>query len=158
MAKTVYIETSVPSAYVSRRSDAGSVHRRAVTRRWWHEQAAAYDLVTSQATIAELSAGDYPGKDEALALVETLPILDVTTQTDAIAELYIMHKVMPSPVSGDASHLAIASLFEADVLLTWNLRHLANPSKVEHIAAINRRIGLVTPLIVSPEALWSEGD
>jgi len=41
MAKTVYIETSVPSAYVSHRTDPGSVYRRGVTRRWWHEQSVA---------------------------------------------------------------------------------------------------------------------
>lgn len=74
----------------------------------------------------------------------------------AIAELYVRHKVMPAPASGDASHLAIASLNEVNYLLTRNLRHLANPNKVGHITVINRRLGLLTPIIVSPEALWSE--
>ena len=40
--------------------------------------------------------------------------------------------------------------------LTWNLRHLANPNKVEHMTVINRRLGLLTPVILSPELLWNE--
>jgi hypothetical protein len=36
-----------------------------------------YELVTSEAVIAELSRGDYPSKDQTLALVEPLPLLDV---------------------------------------------------------------------------------
>ena len=30
------------------------------------------------------------------------------------------------------------------------------PNKVEHIMVINRRVGLVSPLIISPEGLWVE--
>ena len=69
---------------------------------------------------------------------------------------YVRHHVMPEPWSGDAVHLALASLHEVDYLLTWNIRHLANPNKVEHITVINRRVGLVSPLIISPEGLWVE--
>ena len=156
MAKIVYVETTVPSAYSSTRRDASSVHRRGVTRRWWDQQAALYQLVTSDVTVAELMGADYPGRENALALVEPLPRLAVTDEIVRIAELYVRHRVMPAPASGDASHLALASLNEVDCLLTWNLRHLANPNKVEHITVINRRLGLLTPTIVSPEALWSE--
>ena len=156
MAMIVYIETSVPSAYASVRQDASSEHRRIITRRWWHRQASMYALVTSDVTVAELMGADYPGREEALALVESLPRLTVTEEAVRIAELYVRHKVMPAPSSGDASHLALASLNEVDCLLTWNLRHLANPNKVEHMTVINRRLGLLTPLVVSPEALWSE--
>ena len=51
MAKTVYIETSVPSAHVSHRSDPASLYRRAVTRLWWHEEAQRYELTSSVATL-----------------------------------------------------------------------------------------------------------
>jgi transposase-like protein len=156
MAKSVYIETTVASAYVSHRRDPASLYRRDVTQLWWEQQSTSYDLLTSEATLAELRAGAYPGQDEAIALVEDLPRLELTEEAVAVAELYIRHRVMPSPASGDALHLALASLNELDYLLTWNIRHLANPNKVEHITLINRRLGLVTPLVLSPETLWIE--
>lgn len=156
MRKSVYIETTVPSAYVSHRDDAGSVYRRSLTRRWWAEEADQYDLFTSEATLAELRAGSYPGQQEALELVEALPLFEITDEAHAIADIYIRHKLMPSPASGDALHLALATLNEVDFLLTWNIRHLANPSKGEHMTVINRRLGLLTPAIVTPEVLWIE--
>ena len=158
MGKTVYIETTVPSAYASQRRDPGSVHRREITRAWWVQQSQAYELVTSEATLEELASGDYAGKAEAMALIEGLPVIGITEEAIGIAELYMRHHVMPSPRSGDPLHLALASLHEVDYVLTWNIRHLANPNKLEHITVVNRRLGLFTPLIVTPEALWTEGD
>ena len=37
--KTVYVETSVFSAFVSHREDVASVYRRDTTRQWWAIQA-----------------------------------------------------------------------------------------------------------------------
>jgi len=64
---------------------------------------------------------------------------------------------MPGSDLGDAFHLAIASVNEVDYLLTWNCRHLANPNKTRRIAEMNRRLGLMTPIIVTPAMLfWEE--
>jgi len=156
MAKTVYIETTVPSAYASRREDAASVYRREITRQWWDEQAKHYELYTSQATIAELTAADWPGRKEALALATPLPLLEITDEVYAVAEAYVRHRLMPAPAAGDALHLALASVHELDYLLTWNIRHLANPNKLEHLVTVNRRLGLLSPIILSPEVLWLE--
>ena len=73
-----------------------------------------------------------------------------------IAELYVRHRLMPEPTAGDALHLALASLNEIDYLLTWNVRHLANPNKVEHMTVTNRRLGLLSPVVISPDGLWME--
>jgi len=156
MSKSVHIEPSVPSAYVSHRTDPGSLYRRKLTREWWEKEAHRYDLVTSEATLNELRSGSYPGQQEAIGLVQNLPLLEVGEEAQRIAELYIRHHVMPDEDAGDAAHLALASIHEVDYLLTWNLRHLANPNKVEHITVINRRLGLLTPVILSPELLWAE--
>ena len=156
MEKVAYIETSVPSAHESHRTDPGSQYRRRVTREWWEQEARQYELVTSDVTLIELRAGSYPGQEDAIALVQNLPRLEVTDEVVAVAEVYVQHHLMPAPVAGDALHLALASVNEVDYLLTWNLRHLANPNKVEHMTVINRRLGLLTPVILSPELLWNE--
>jgi hypothetical protein len=33
---------------------------------------------------------------------------------------------------------------------------LANPNTLHHLTVINRRMGLLTPQIVTPEMLWTE--
>jgi hypothetical protein len=153
---SVYIETSVPSAHVTTRTDPGSVHRRAVTREWWREQLRRYDVWTSDAVLMELADGTWPGKADAIALVDPLPRLEIDADVMAVAGRYIAERLVPADLKGDAVHLAAASVHETDFLLTWNIRHLANPNKMEHLTVINRRLGLLTPAVVTPEMLWLE--
>lgn len=156
MAATVYVETTLPSAYVSARRDAGSVYRSAVTRRWWTEQLHYYEIWTSDAAILELQRGHWPGQLEALRLVEPLRRLDIDDEVMGVAARYVAEQLVPRSLGGDAVHLAAACVHEMDFLMTWNIRHLANPNKADHLAVINRRMGLLTPRIVTPDALWKE--
>ena len=156
MAATVYIETSVFSARFSHRRDPASLYRRQATEQWWIQERLRYTLSTSLAVVDELRAGVYPGQGEAVAMAESLPAIPVTDEALEVAEIYIRHHLMPEGAGGDAPHLALASLREVDYLLTWNIRHLANPNKVDHMAVINRRLGLMSPVILSPDMLWHE--
>jgi len=61
MALTVYIETTIPSAYVSVRTDPGSVYRREATREWWREQLHLYEPWTSDNVL--WSSGRESGQD-----------------------------------------------------------------------------------------------
>jgi len=155
MAKSVYIETTIPSAYETARQDPHSVARREDTRQWWQQQRQHYDCFVSQEVIDELSAADFAPRAEALDLIVDMPLLEVTEEVKAISEVYVREKLMPGPVGrGDSLHMALACYHEVDFLLTWNIRHLANPNKQEHLAVVNRRLALLTPAIVTPEVLW----
>jgi len=63
---------------------------------------------------------------------------------------------MPRVLKGDALHLAYASFYKMDFLLTWNCNHLANANKKQHISIINTRLKLFTPEIVTPSQLFTE--
>jgi hypothetical protein len=63
---------------------------------------------------------------------------------------------MPRKLTGDALHLAYASVYGIDYLLTWNCNHLANANKATHIAQVNAKLGLHTPCIVTPMELFEE--
>jgi hypothetical protein len=45
-----------------------------------------------------------------------------------------------------------------DYLLTWNCKHLANANKIRHLEALNERLGLHVPLLVTPDMLrpWED--
>jgi hypothetical protein len=104
----------------------------------------------------ELEKGDWPGQSEALALLESIPELTVDGEVLAVASRYVEERLVPAGLGGDAAHLAVACVHQMDFLLTWNIRHLANPNKLNHLTIINRRLGLLTPQIVTPEMLWLE--
>jgi len=156
MPARVYVETSVPSAYVSTRTDPGSVFRREVTRRWWAEQREQFETLISDNVVIELADGKWPGQDEALHLVAPVPKLAIDDTILRVMETYITERLVPDAPGGDALHLAVACAHEVDFLLTWNIRHLANPNKTAHLIVINRRLRIGTPQIVTPDALWTE--
>ena len=57
---------------------------------------------------------------------------------------------MPKEEFGDAYHFAVASYYKIDILLTWNLAHLANLNKLSYR---DNKLKLSTPRILTPESL-----
>jgi len=158
MRKRIYIETTIPSFYYSRREDIESKARTNWTREWWSEYAGACDLISSAATIAELSRGESDLVDKRTRLLEDVPLLPITDEIEEIANIYISKMVMPRDPQGDALHLAVASFHHSDILLTWNCTHLANANKFNRIRLINFEIGLPFPILTTPLNLLSGGD
>ena len=158
MSLKIYIETTIPSFYFEARRNVECVSRRNWTRRWWDEQRQEHQLVTSLVVRNELSDPTYPEtkRRNALALIDELPVLDLNAYIDEIVEAYVANLLMPQQPTADAVHLALASHYGCDVLLTWNCVHLANPNKFRHIQGINKRLGLPVPMVVTPLELLGE--
>jgi predicted nucleic acid-binding protein len=152
----VYIETTIPSFYYSERKDAEMTACRDWTREWWKKSSTNFVLVTSLAVMNELSRGAQTKKKEKLELISSLRNLDINQEIIDIAEIYIKRFVMPNDISGDALHLAVASYYKCDVLLTWNCRHLANYQKAKHIKRVNALLGLSTPALLTPLELMGD--
>jgi predicted nucleic acid-binding protein len=156
MKRKVYIETSIPSFYYEVRTEPEMVARREITRRWWATERRYFDLFTSATVMAELLGGDFPGRENAIKMMEQIPLLQVTPDIDNIVSIYAKRTLMPSKNLGDAYHLALASYYEVDYLLTWNCRHLANVRKQEHVKKVNEELGMIVPKLITPEMLFSE--
>ena len=156
MKPRVYIETSIPSYYHEIRDDPESIAKRLWTREWWEEHSFRFELLTTPPVLDELEQGDYPTKKETLQFIETLPLLPVNEDIAGIVQEYIRHCLMPNDPAGDALHLALASHYSCQFLLTWNCRHLANANKFEHIRHINTLLGLPVPILTTPFQLMQE--
>jgi predicted nucleic acid-binding protein len=156
MNRRVYIETTIPSFYHEVRTEPEMVARRIWTCEWWDERRAEFEIVTSAAVLKELENGQFPQKTDALALMAEVPLLDIDESIAEIVDAYITRHVMPADPAGDALHLALASYYRCDFLLTWNCRHLANANKFAHIRFINGILGLFVPSLVTPLELLGE--
>lgn len=146
----VYVETTIPSFYHEARTMADIQVRKEWTRLWWHDAPGAYELVTSPAVLDELAAGLPETSARRLALVRDLPVLPIEPAITEIVEAYVGHRLMPADPGGDALHLAVASYYKCDFLVTWNCRHLANANKFGHIRRVNTMLGLFVPALVTP--------
>src|SRR5262245_8532721 len=124
---TVYLETSFFSACVTTRQDVDSQSWRGRSLSWLKTQAPRHELFISAEVVAELSAPTYPNRDAALAFAAGIPLLSITAEVMALGQLLIDQKVMPGPLKGDAIHVAVAAYHHMEYLLSWNVKHLANP-------------------------------
>ena len=76
-----------------------------------------------------------------------------------LAQKYIAEGVLPANKFEDAVHAAVATFFEMDALISWNLKHLSNLKKMEMINGVNmkegysKRLELITPMEVSDEEI-----
>jgi hypothetical protein len=50
----------------------------------------------------------------------------------------------------DAKHIAYASVYKMDYLLTWNQKHIVNHQKLLQINQIINDFGLKTPCLCTP--------
>ncbi len=150
----VYLETSFVSATVTDRNDTASAYRRQVSATWWKEQRGKHELFVSEEVLAELSHPGFRHRADAIALIHGIPLLSTSEDVRGLAKILVREKVMPGPVAGDAIHVAVATVHGIEYMLTWNVRHLANANKLEHLRVICRRVGYVPPQIVTPDILW----
>ncbi|MCH7726623.1 MAG: type II toxin-antitoxin system VapC family toxin [Planctomycetes bacterium] len=155
----VYIETTIPSFYHTARTDTRSLARHRWTRDWWDKIAPSFELHCSDAVIVELERGTLEElKTQRIELISELPLLEITDDVFNVARIYVERIVMPRDGAGDALHLALASFYSMDVLLTWNCKHLANPNKFGHIDRVNKELGLQSPLLTTPLNYLSEDE
>ncbi|KJH69344.1 hypothetical protein UH38_24385, partial [Aliterella atlantica CENA595] len=76
-------------------------------------------------------------------------------EAEDLAFAYLTAGIVPEKNFNDALHVAITTIHEFDVLLSWNFRHLANINKEARFMEINRSKGylksfkITTPYEVS---------
>lgn len=153
MKTTVYLETSVVGAYL----DNEDPFRRDLTIRWWEHERPLYQAYISPLVIRELEQGREPRRTAHLNLVRELPRLDVSEEVAILAEGYLRQGIFQRKYMADAVHVALASYYKIDFLVTWNFGFLANVYRQARVALFNVTAGFYVPQIITPEFLVSEG-
>src|SRR5438046_1566125 len=124
---TVYLDTTIPSAYWYSGRDLLALGRRLLTRQWWEIERRSFILLVSSVTQAELEEGNFPRRAECLKMVRRLRYVPIAKSAERLAEELLAMQIVPANKPRDALQLAIATVHEIDYLLTWNYAHLANP-------------------------------
>ncbi|WP_437963709.1 type II toxin-antitoxin system VapC family toxin [Sorangium sp. So ce260] len=156
MKPRVYIETSILSYLTARPSrDLIQAAHQQLTIEWWAGRN-RFELVVSDAVLAEASRGDPSAAARRLAAAEGLPVLSATTEAQAVARRLLETAAMPRKAAIDAAHVAIAAVHDVSFLLTWNCTHLANAMMRRHIETVCRESGYWPPIICTPEELAFE--
>jgi hypothetical protein len=155
MAKpSVYIETTVVSYLTARPStDVVRLAHEILTREWWSQARATYDLYTSIFTTTEASGGDPSAAQERVKALQDIPLLPIGSDVAALASALEQSLKLPSRARIDAAHVAVAAVNGVAILVTWNCRHLANWNFTPKIEEVCKSAGFVAPRILTPELL-----
>jgi predicted nucleic acid-binding protein len=70
-----------------------------------------------------------------------------------LRQAYLDAGVLPSQSSNDAHHVALATVARADVLVSWNFRHIVHLDKIRLFNAVNLREGYPLIDIRSPKEI-----
>lgn len=152
--QSVYLETTVIGHIAGRLHTAASVlARQQATRQWWDSALDRYALFVSDLVLAECGDGDGAAASERLKVVERIDILQTTAAASDLASALIAAHAVPPSEPRDALHIALAAISGIDFLVTWNFKHIMNPSTQHLINAVCRHAGIESAVICTPEQL-----
>lgn len=154
----IYLDTSV----INFLHAEDSPDFRRATLAFFEDHSPLHELFISDIVLLEISQD--PNHHHRALLLKSLadyPVhrLDAAKDQEirGLAESYMKFGVFPAPKLNDALHVAYATLFEMDVLLSWNFKHLANLNKETIISEVNRESGFDHTLrMCSPLELLDE--
>ena len=110
----------------------------------------------SDVTAAEIEPAPAKVRNLHQALV-SLPaeIVNVSDEALALTKSYSMHGVLGSRFYNDMLHIALATVAEVDVLVSWNFKHIVRLDKIRLFNAVNLAQGYKSLSIYSPREVMS---
>ncbi|MBM3130367.1 MAG: type II toxin-antitoxin system VapC family toxin [Chloroflexi bacterium] len=115
----LYFDTSVFSAYYDERTP----ERLQATREFWNTLK-LHELICSTLTTDELSQAEQTRAEQFTALLRGFRVVTLTIAMRDLANAYVSAGVVPTRYLDDALHIAAATCGDADVLVSWNFKHL----------------------------------
>jgi len=146
----IYLDTSIPNAYF----DDKNPFRKEITKEFW-KKLDDYEIFVSDLVISEIEdTKDELRKRNLLALINKFNVLSSSEEDiRSLAEEYVIRGVIPIKKIEDAIHIAIASSYYLDVLVSWNFEHIVKLKTKREINVINVLLGYNTLEIIEPSVL-----
>ncbi|MFN0082219.1 MAG: hypothetical protein ACKVOM_06835 [Ferruginibacter sp.] len=151
MKLKIYIDTSVIGGYFDKEFDKE-------TKLFFEK---VYEtntiLLVSNLLQFELTSAPQFIKD----FFENLPknkivIIEASEEAQKLAQMYIDEKIVGKTSLLDCQHIATATLNYADVLVSWNFKHIVNLMRIKGYNAVNLREGYHTLEIRTPKEIFSD--
>ena len=149
MIKSVYLDTSVFGGYYDHEFSADTIP--------FFERIAEEQIIVLVSEILEEELSDAP--DFVKELFESIldgeiQYVNVTTEVEKLAETYIDEKVVGKTSFADCTHIALASINKADILVSWNFKHIVNIDRIRGYNSVNLKLGYPILEIRTPKEIF----
>ena len=149
----LYLETTVFNYYF----DEDRPGHEDVLRLFEAMKLGKFEIYTSDLVIRELEKAQEPKRSKMLSLIEDHKpkVLVNSSKVKRLGQLYIDKGVIPASHLFDSLHVAIASVYELDCIVSYNFHHI-NRNKTRFMtASINKEEGYSGIMIVTAEEVLS---
>jgi predicted nucleic acid-binding protein len=148
----IYLDTSV----ISYLDQQDSPERMAETLVFWEDvKADKYDIVISDLTLVEVNNC---AESKRLFLQGDISrirhaVVSRNDETQRLSDLYFERGGLPPKSRDDALHIAIATVYDCNIILSWNFKHIVNLRAITAVDAVNIQEGYRAIRIMSPTML-----
>lgn len=116
-----------------------------------------FALVVSDVTAGEIAMAPEPIRDIFADFMEIAESLPVTEESLELLQAYEAHGILGQKFRNDMLHIAIATIAEVDVVVSWNFRHIVRLEKIRFFNGVNLELGYKPLSIYSPREVATYG-
>lgn len=110
-----------------------------------------FKVATSDIVIAELHNAPAAVKQKYRELFDYDVVgFEVDSNVEMLTDAYLGHKVLTQKYKNDMIHIALATVHNADILISWNFKHIVHFDKIAKFNAVNIEYGFRQLSIHSP--------
>jgi len=152
----LYLDTSV----ISHLHQPDAFEKQEDTRKLWELiKAGEYDIFLSPVVLFEVGNCSEPKQT---ILLDYLGLIQYTElhESDEVIELankYLKAGILRPKSFDDCQHIAYACVYDCDVLVSWNFKHLVNIKTISGVKSVNALEGYREMPIYTPTILVSGG-
>jgi len=112
-----------------------------------------YEGYTSTYAIEEMENSTEPKRSTMLDLIDKyqITVLDASEEADRLAGIYIQNGIIPEKKNLDAQHIAIATINDIGIILSYNFKHINKLKTKTMVPAINQSEGYLPVVITQPK-------
>ena len=112
-------------------------------------------LIYSDVAEEELVGAPQKVKDFVRSIPErNIQRTELSAEAILLAEKYLEEKVVGRSSRTDCYHIAIATVLKADILVSWNFKHIVNIQRIHGYNAVNMMNGYQTIEIRNPREVF----
>ncbi len=113
--------------------------------------------VISDLTLKEIEEAPKQVKDIINGIPRSnIEFVALNEDAKSLARSYIKEKVVSTKYIIDAQHIAMATVYQVDVLVSWNFKHIVNLERIRQYNAVNLKSGYRMIEIRSPREVLHE--
>ena len=147
----VYLDTSIFNFLLTADEDD-----REITTKALNEIMKIGALYISEVVIREINAAAEPKRSQLTDKISfySPKLLLIDNETQSLAAKYIAEGVIPEKYADDARHIAIATVYGIEVIVSWNFEHIVKLKTRREVNGINLLSGYREIEICSPEEVF----